>query len=287
MFEYLSYYDESFKDIIDHLYLKETYLLKSIYAIYEEVFVYSYNFDYKFQDVVDVEIRDLKTQKIIEHILSLFENLSPYLKYDHNEVKKFWKILIKDHVNMLNSKKKSLNKLENSENMIIETMENCIYVPSMGIFEKLIPSISGIIIGIASSITRAAIIAAATEASAAIVAAATTAWIPIVGWTIFGVTTTASIAWIVYSVLKTTTTECKNYSKKAELGYKILLALKFVDSVNGEIIKNTDNEDNGVIKDKKNYSFNLEFEHKKANPLSACAKVKFYFVQERESLTVS
>lgn len=124
MFQYLCYYDEEFEDIIKHLYSKEVYILESIYSIYEKVLADSLNFDYNYQEVVNAEIRHLQMQDSIEYIILVLENLWPKPKYEFQEVKKFWKTLVKNHIKMLNLKKCSYNKLENDgENMIIEVKE--------------------------------------------------------------------------------------------------------------------------------------------------------------------
>ncbi|OMJ81067.1 hypothetical protein SteCoe_18522 [Stentor coeruleus] len=274
MFQHLFYYDEDFEDIIKHLYFKEIFLLKSLYSIYEDVLSSSIDFDYKYQEVVDTEIHYLQIQNSIEHILLVLENLWPKPKYDFQEVNKFWKILIKNHIKMLNLKKNTFNKLPNSRaNMIVEIKEKYSYIALFDITEKLIPSISGIIIGQSSSVTRTTVVVARTKA-------VTTIRKPIIARTIFGAKIAVSIDRIACSILKTTTSKYIKFNKKPEPGYKFFLVFVTNDSVNGKIVENEMNIDMNIDMNKCNCL--LELEHEKDNLLSACGKTKFYVIQERQ-----
>lgn len=282
MFQYLYYYDESFENIVKHLYAKKVYLFESIYCIYEDILHKSYNFDYKYQEVVDAEIYHLKKQKGLEYILMMLENLWPKPQYSFKEIKKFWKILTSHHIKMLQLKKQTLSTYKSvGQNMVIEIKEKCDCITSLGILEKILPSISGIIIGFASLTTKS-FIKEAIESVVEIISATTesVSWIPIVGWTIFGATTVGSIPCITYSMFKDTNFKQLKYKKTAKPGYSIYDVLEIIDFNNAKIETNT----NKLSKDRKVYEKSIVFQHEKANTLSVCMEVKFYIIHKSDNI---
>ncbi|OMJ88973.1 hypothetical protein SteCoe_8984 [Stentor coeruleus] len=281
MFSSLSFYDADFDNIIKHLYPKNVYLFESLFQVYLKFIEESIEFDYEYQEVINSEINKVQDRCYLSDLMKLLDNLYPSPEYDINQVEKFLKKLKNYHIECLMNKRDSLIKLERPfkpSQYVVEVHEKYDFIPAMYIAEKIIPSISGIIIGIASSATRALIVGAISEAAAATAAAATTAWIPIVGWTIFGVTTIASIGWIIYSYLKKTTSKNLKFKNTVASGFKIFKVIKNVKHINGTIVSCEDK----LQENKKQFKSFIELKHEKVDPLSACVKATFYVIKIRD-----
>ena len=110
------------------------------------------------------------------------------------------------------------------------------WIKSDSVIYSLIPGLTGLLYGIITFSIRLSAIAAADTAAAAVGAAAATAWIPIAGWVIFGVTTTASLIWLGYSIYQQFKPVVLQNTYKAPPGFFIKDAV-YISNVHNGILE--------------------------------------------------
>lgn len=175
--------------------------------------------------------------------------------------------------------------LEKGKNLVVfmdnglsmETLTKTVKLYSSTTNGRLLPSLSFLIIGIASSVGRSIAVA---EAAAATAAAASTLWIPIVGWSIFGVTALVSAGWIAYSFFK------KENSIKLALQYTAKNNKKIADVLVFEDLSNGRTENKKLTFNNKKLSYEIELVNKIISPDSAFLSVKCIMILSDGTVSV-
>jgi hypothetical protein len=126
--------------------------------------------------------------------------------------------------------KKSLFILKRFQDIKIFIIEDAI--ESKDLIYTLFPSLTGLMIGIITTILRNFLIA---ETAGAFAAGAVSAWIPIFGWVIFGVTTLITLGWFFNQIYKQKQPRKLKKYYKSKHGWKICKCVIKHSSVNGTI----------------------------------------------------
>ena len=174
---------------------------------------------------------------------------------------------------------------------IADNLENCpkevlaehyhqeVNIYSFTLMQRLIPSMIGLVLGLSSTIISSIVVATAVDAAAAIALAATVGWVPIVGWTLFGATAIASIAWITYSYFHQNQSETISYEYVPKPGYAIIGAFHNTTHFNGKL-----GEEFEKITGNK-YSYKRTLKHNINEPRSAFASTTIivYYTEENNN----
>lgn len=276
MYECLGYYEREFREIVKIILQHKFKLFKVLFCIYKKRISDFLQVDFKYKEEVKGHFEAVYEEDYSGEVMKLISCL--------DLTEHFQRIRVYDFIRFLKNLEQTLvlNKLEVLENRpsrILQVENEQSYkIYSFGLYERLIPSMIGILIGIASSIIRSIIIAAAVDAAAATAAAASVAWIPIVGWVLFGLTVIGSIAWITYSAINNGKESHNiNYSFYPPKGFKIIESKVIKKQLNGNY------EEKVNLETQNAFEYKAIFSAKTTEPVSAFINVKIIVTYCSES----
>ncbi|OMJ79349.1 hypothetical protein SteCoe_20642 [Stentor coeruleus] len=269
-FRCLFYFDDEFEEILKILMKDYFKLNESIFSLYKTIIENTLQEDYRYYDVLSKQVSLYQQADYISNIEKMLEPLSPYLSGIHlPETQDFIEKLKDLHSVILLEKGKDLI-IHAGKNIRFKELTETATLYSFTVIERLIPSFSGLIIGVISTATRTVI---PNAVAATISTAASTAfWIPVIGWGIFGVTAVTSVGWILYSMLK------KNDSKKISIKHQIPNEHYIIDLI---ILKDCSN---GVLSHefyefkKQKFNYEVTISNDRCSRNSAFLKVKCILV---------
>ena len=197
IFKCSCYYDNEYLEVLKDIFPMRFFIFEQLYLCYEKIIIDSLDQDYLCEKILNHIIQSFKKKDYIHNLNQFLNLVSEFVTCNINEIIEFIHDLKNLHKILLVTKKKEY--LLFPERFQFEYAERKMILYSFTLLERLIPSATSLIIGIGSSLLRTGLI---RSAAGAIAATASTAWIPIVGWTIFGVTVAGSIGWGLYSYFK-------------------------------------------------------------------------------------
>jgi hypothetical protein len=254
-------------------------LNECIYTIYNEIIEKSLTDKYQYAEVLEEEIKLYKNADYCSNIMCLCRLFLNTIKYIPEDIELLINQLKDLHTLVLLEKGKSLIVLMKYglSNIIVS---KTIKLYSFTTMQKLLPPLTGLIIGVVSSVGRSLAIAAVAEATTAAAAAASTLWIPVIGWGIFGLTTLASIGWVAYSHYK------KENSAKLSLPYTATNGQKIVDVLVFEDLSNGWTKNKKFAFNEQKLSYEIELVNKTTSQDSAFLSVKCIVILSDKATSV-
>ncbi|OMJ77646.1 hypothetical protein SteCoe_22728 [Stentor coeruleus] len=276
-FRCLFYYDEEMEDIIKTLIPDYFKIYESIFCIYKDVIDCSLRQNYKYKEIFDKEAEIFMQNNYIENLEKLVNLLSNFIVCDFMDVKEFLSMLKSIHIQALLNKKNT-TEFYSGENVLFKELSKTVKIFTTSRISRLFPSLSGLTSGVINTARRCIIEAAATKAVTTAVAALSAAWVPVVGWTIFGLSTAYSGVSIFYSIFR------KDINEKIVLSYTIeddtiiLDAIIFKNHMNGKL-----SGEKGLL-DNKTFTYEIVLTNDKNALKSAFLDVKCYIAITGRSL---
>lgn len=268
MYECLGYYDNEFKKMVNILLRHKFQLFRVLVCIYKKRINNFLKADYKYKEEAKGHFKETYQKDHSGEVMKLISCLGLMDYFQEHRVENFIGFLKNLEQRVI------LNKIEELENLPPQIKQHEDFqnynIYSFGLFERLIPSIVGLLIGIVSTCIRSIIIACAVDATSALAIAAGVSWIPVLGWVIGAIATAGTVGWIGYNHMNGQN-EIKhiNYLFEAPEGYRIIHSkVRIRSQLNGIFTENNSEETA--------YTFNYtaEFSAPTSAPQSAYIKIR-------------
>lgn len=276
-FRCLFYYDEEMEDIIKTIIPDYFKMHESIFCVYKDLIDCSLRQNYKYKEILDKETDIFMQNNYIESLEKLVNLLSNFLICDLMDVKEFLSMLKSIHKEAL-LHKRTTTEFYSGENVLFKEHNKTVKIFTTSKIGRLFPSLSGLTSGVINTARRCIIEAAATKAVTTAVAALSAAWVPVVGWTIFGLSTAYSGVSIIYCLFRKDINEKITFNEKIDEDSMILDVIIFKNHMNGTL-----SEEKGSL-DNKMFSYEIVLSNDKNAPKSAFLDVKCYVAITGRSL---
>ena len=267
MYKCLAYFDEEFEFMISTMLNCKFNLYQTMFSIYKKRIIDFLGVEYCYKEDLQAESEAIETEdyfQYIERLLILLNQINRFpisqLREFLSNIKNLYKIKILQKLERLDSRPPEV-KIKR------QTLSHKIY--SFTLYERLIPSLFGILIGLTTTVIRSIIIAAAVDAAAATAAAAGLLWLPIVGWVIFGVTLIASIGFVIYAATNTIKKETVKFEFRPEKDFAISTYTIAKTQLNGEL------KEEEICRTSDKFKYKAEFSADTTKPKSAFLKIEF------------
>ena len=192
MYQSLAYYDEDFESLSSTMLNYKFNLYETLLSVYKKKIQDFLEIDYRYKEDLQSKCETIQNEVYLPSVLHLIQLLKQRSAYPTDIVDRFLIDLKRLYKLVIVRRLETLGDLPAGILVKTKTISESIY--SLSLYERLMPSIFGILLSITTNVIRNVIIAASTDTGAA----AGLIWLGYLGWIWFGVRIVGSVGWVIY-----------------------------------------------------------------------------------------